>query len=78
MTHEEAEKALKDLEKILLDIKKSGLLHRIFYVGEEMRTEICPTHKGRMDSSMWVGLTQAQGREICECQGTGWLPNKKG
>lgn len=50
-----------------LPIYKSSMLYRRIYMGERLRTEMCPTHKGR-----WVGLPSL-GNE-CECDLTGWLP----
>ena len=54
---------------VFLQITKSALLDRLLYCGESLRTEMCPTHKGR-----WSGLFGE-----CEhgCQLTGWLPNEK-
>lgn len=61
------------LGHILTDIHKSGLLFRLLYLGEELRTEMCPTHQGNMEIQIWVGFPNAG---TCECNGTGWLPNK--
>jgi hypothetical protein len=49
-------------------ISKSNLLYRLLYLGEELRTEMCPEHKGKQH--MGVLLNNS-----CECNGTGWLPN---
>ena len=54
-------------------ISKSNLLARLFYGGEELRTEQCPIHKGK-----WSGCTLVKDME---CEGvcadgfnvTGWL-----
>lgn len=55
------------------DISKSGLLARLIYGGEKLRTVMCPVHRGEMDTAMWIGASPA-----CKhgCQGTGWLPEK--
>jgi hypothetical protein len=54
-------------------IAKSCLLDRLIYGGEQLRKEICPTHKGQ-----WSGCN-ISGEKTCECQHdtciTGWLPN---
>ena len=58
---------------IRLAIRKSNLLHRLFYGGEEVRTKQCPIHKGK-----WSGCKLP---EEMECKGacadgsnvTGWL-----
>ena len=54
-------------------IPKSGLMARLLYLGEELRTEMCPDHNGKMDTAIWCG-----GSPACPhgCQGSGWLPNK--
>jgi hypothetical protein len=59
-------------------IRKSNLLYRLIYLGERLRTEPCPEHKGRWSGYGW-------GR-ICACQDyehggygpdlTGWLPRR--
>lgn len=54
--------------RILIDIRKSGLLSRVIYNGEGVRTEKCPVHQGHMDCAQWVGL----GDPTC-CDGSGWL-----
>lgn len=62
-----------ELRHIMMDINKSSLLFRMLYLGEELRTEICPAHKGTMDVQVWVGFP---GAGSCACGGTGWLPSK--
>lgn len=62
-----------------IDIRKSNLLYRLIYLGEQLRTEKCPRHKGRWSGYGWG--------HICACQDyedggygpdlTGWLPVKK-
>ena len=56
---------------ILTDISKSDLLARMFYLGEEPRTEKCPLHKGH-----WSGIEHDE--NVCPhgCGLCGWLPNK--
>lgn len=51
---------------IEISVTKSNLLARLIYGKERLRTTPCPEHKGH-----WSGLFIE-----CECQGTGWLPNK--
>ena len=58
------------LRSVEIDIRKSGMLYRMLYLGEKLRTKKCPVHKGKMDTGMW---TLRQG-EVCACQGSGWLP----
>jgi len=48
-----------------LAIRKSNLLYRMLYQGEEPRTEKCPKHKGS-----WSGI----GPCYYGCASTGWLP----
>ena len=60
----------KYLSNIEIDIRKSNLLARLLYDGEELRTEICPNHKGH-----WDGQAQLFYGCIYGCGGTGWLPN---
>lgn len=60
------------LSRILIDIEKSGLMYRLLYLNEDLRTEKCPEHKGEMDTQVWVGINTCQHG----CQGSGWLPNK--
>lgn len=55
------------LTGILIDIRKSNLLWRLLYCGEELRERPCPKHKGR-----WSGI----GRCEHGCGMTGWLPNE--
>lgn len=53
---------------VFLAIKKSNLLWRILYAGEEVRERPCPEHKGH-----WRGLPWED--PPCGCGLTGWLPN---
>lgn len=67
--------ALKGASSIRLSISKSGLLFRLLYRGESVRTEKCPYHKGSMSSGQW-----ALGGEVpegCKCDGSGWVPEAK-
>ena len=49
-----------------LAASKSNLLGRLVYGEQDVRTEMCPTHKGH-----WSGLDDGS----CKCGHTGWLPN---
>ena len=60
------------LSHISLDIQKSGLLARLLYAGEELRTEMCPVHQGHMDTALWCGFPDVP--EGCKCDGSGWIP----
>lgn len=70
---EERVQFAKHWNYIRLAISKSNLLHRLFYGGEDLRTEECPIHKGK-----WSGCKLP--KEM-ECKGvcadgfnvTGWL-----
>lgn len=57
------------LRRIEVDITKSDLLYRLLYNGQQLRTKMCPDHKGHWDGPSSVGL------ETCPhgCDGTGWL-----
>jgi hypothetical protein len=58
-------------------IAKSNLLYRLLYLGERLRTEPCPRHRG-----VWSGYKDSA--PFCDCQYlesgtvgfdvTGWLP----
>lgn len=54
------------LDSAMLNIRKSNMLYRLLYLGQKLRTEECPTHKGR-----WGDIFSG-----CECGGTGWLPHE--
>ena len=68
----QGKKYYKTIGHTMMDISKSALLWRLLYNGEELRTKMCPEHKGHLDTNMWCG-----GCEPCEhgCEGTGWLKN---
>lgn len=51
-------------------IRKSDLLYRLVYLGEELREELCPLHQGK-----WSGLHPDPCPHACDY--TGWLPKKK-
>lgn len=57
---------------VSLTLYKSNLAHRLVYLGEPVRTEPCPKHKGH-----WSGCVFFTD-EPCECMSgsnvTGWLP----
>jgi hypothetical protein len=55
------------LGELLRDIRKSDLLWRLLYDGQQLRTRKCPLHRGH-----WAGVTS----EVCPhgCGHTGWLP----
>lgn len=61
------------LDSVLLAIRKSNLLHRLIYLGEPLRTEMCPEHKGR-----WSGCQPEPCPHGCSSgiNVTGWLPVK--
>lgn len=54
------------LNWVALQIRKSCLLARMIYGGEDLRTRECPDHKGQ-----WSGIG------VCRhgCEETGWIPN---
>lgn len=57
---------------VYLNLMKSNLAHRLVYLGEPVRTEPCPKHKGH-----WSGCRFFDD-DPCECMSgsnvTGWLP----
>lgn len=57
------------LQNIETAIRKSNLLFRLIYAGEELRTEKCPIHQGH-----WSGCKE-NACELCSCgyDVTGWL-----
>jgi hypothetical protein len=58
------------LDRILVDMQKSNLLWRRIYLGEPLRTELCPMHHGHWEGSTAIAVGCPYG-----CQGTGWLPS---
>ena len=59
------------LDSAFLAIRKSALLDRLIYGGEQVRTRKCPEHKGR-----WSGLEHPDRPCPHGCQLTGWIPNE--
>lgn len=64
--HGYASRAGRAVAYVELQIRKSNLLARLIYGGEELRTRECPRHRGR-----WSGVG------VCRhgCGETGWIPN---
>jgi hypothetical protein len=60
------------LTQMFIDIRKSGLLGRLFYDNEKKRTIPCPRHKGCMDTGLWAGA--GDWPDDCLCDGSGWVP----
>ncbi len=60
------------LNQMRIDIRKSNLLGRLFYAKEQLRTRMCPVHKGHYDG-------QAMFFQKCPhlCDGTGWLRERQ-
>lgn len=66
-------------------IRKSNLLYRLLYIGEEFRRRPCPKHQGRHGSCVFDAVLEPHGHlqkrpRVCECQYEdylpGWLPNE--
>lgn len=57
----------ENVRHVFLLIRKSSLLARLVYGGEQLRTVRCPKHDGR-----WSGLP-CDGND-CACGLTGWIP----
>ena len=67
-------------------IRKSNLLYRLLYIGEEFRTRPCPKHRGSYGGCcVYDAVLEPDGSltklpRVCECQYedylTGWLPNE--
>jgi hypothetical protein len=55
------------LDRIEIDIRKSNLLYRLIYRGQQFRRRPCPVHKGH-----WSGLPLEP--PACGCDLVGWLP----
>jgi hypothetical protein len=62
----------KHLNRIRIDIRKSNLLGRLLFAKEQLRTRMCPAHRGH-----WNG--DAMFFEKCPhlCDGTGWLRERE-
>lgn len=69
-TSEELKGKSERIQAVRLDISKSNMLYRLLYLGEPVRTEMCPIHKGR-----WSGCVGPE-RECPHCMSgsdvTGW------
>lgn len=67
----DAEEDAQAISRVFTKIRKSNLLYRILYADQEVRTEMCPTHKGKWSGCSW-------GENPCACNDdgnvTGWLP----
>lgn len=59
----------KHLYKVFRDIKKSNLLWRLIYEGEELRTEPCPQCNGEWNGQVMIGTQKCQSA----CEDIGWL-----
>jgi len=57
----------------ILSIKKSNLLYRMIYLGEEPRDVPCPLHRGKWSGCKEPGYCACQKPD--ECNVTGWLPH---
>jgi len=70
-TNEELRGKLERISDVSLDVFKSNLLYRLLYLGEPVRKEMCPIHKGR-----WSGCVAPE-RECQHCMSgadvTGWV-----
>jgi hypothetical protein len=62
---------LERLRDVQTDVFKSNMLYRLLYLGEPVRTEMCPIHKGH-----WSGCASPE-RECPHCMSgsdvTGWV-----
>lgn len=47
------ENMVRDIRSVALYVSKSNLLARLLYIGEELRTEPCPIHKGHWSGCAW-------------------------
>jgi hypothetical protein len=69
-TNEELKGKNERIRAVRLDISKSNMLYRLLYLGEPVRTEMCPVHKGR-----WSGCVGPE-QECPHCMSgsdvTGW------
>lgn len=59
---------------VFLQIRKSNLLWRMIYGGEQARTEPCPVHKGRWSGCNVPEETPCKGACMSGNNVTGWLP----
>ena len=57
----------KQIRTVFLALRKSNLLWRLLYAGEDLRERKCPKHDGKWSGIPW--------KDDCPCGLTGWLPN---
>lgn len=62
-----------DRDGLRITIEHSCLLYRMVYLGESLRTEVCPLHKGRWSGIRFTACPHGCD-STCGCS-TGWLPN---
>lgn len=62
---------------VFLQIRKSNLLWRTIYGGEQVRTEPCPVHKGRWSGCNVPDETPCGGACMYGNNVTGWLPKER-
>lgn len=65
------------VQNVFLQIRKSNLLWRRIYRGEELRTEPCPEHKGRWSGCALPEETSCKGACMSGNNVTGWLPKEE-
>jgi hypothetical protein len=58
---------------VFLQIMKSNLLNRMLYVGEAVREEPCPIHKGRWSGCKLISDMECKGACASGSNVTGWL-----
>jgi hypothetical protein len=60
------------LNVLQIPIRKSNMLWRLIYLGQQVRTEKCPIHQGH-----WMGYGECENDPPCNSGWdiTGWLPN---
>lgn len=63
-----------DHDGLRITIEHSCLLYRMVYLGEPIRTEACPLHKGRWSGIRFTSPCPHGCDTACGCV-TGWLPN---
>jgi hypothetical protein len=69
----EYEGRAEDVSGVFLQIRKSNLLARLIYGGQQVRTRPCPVHKGHWSGCAWEKLACGC---LDGCNITGWLPNE--
>lgn len=65
------------IQHVFIQITKSNLLWRRIYRGQPVRTEPCPSHKGRWSGCQLAETTECKGACMDGSNVTGWLPVKK-